>query len=103
MFGFASLAQILKTDRFQQPVFNMVVLFPRWRNYSKDYLGRKVLIGLTIAETREFELLDAESSVDEHGQLFRWETDDRSFPPNQARWLELYKKHQAACARLDDD
>jgi hypothetical protein len=81
----------------------MVVLFPRWRSYSRDYLGRKILLGLTIAETREFELLDAEPPVDQDGHLLGWETDEESFPPNQARWLELYRKHRDACARQDDD
>jgi hypothetical protein len=38
------------------------------------------LTGLTLAETREFELLDAEPPIDEHGHLLRWETDDKSFP-----------------------
>jgi hypothetical protein len=75
----------------------MVILFPRWRSYSRDFLGRQVLTGLTFAETLEFELLDAEAPVDEHGNLLRWETDEKSFPSNQARWLELYKKHRAAC------
>ena len=65
--------------------------------YTRDVLGRKTLIGLTYAETREFELLDAEQPVDDHGTLLGWELEEQSFPPNQARWLELYKKHQSAC------
>ena len=68
--------------------------------YSRDTLGRRILIGLTFSETREFERLDAEPPVDEHGHILRWEIDDESFPPNQARWLELYKKHRAACIML---
>jgi hypothetical protein len=55
-----------------------------------DCLGRQILTGLIFAETREFELLDAEPPVDERGHLLRWETDDKS-PPNQVRWLTLYK------------
>ena len=66
-------------------------------SYSRDSLGRRVLIGLTFAETREFERLDAEPPIDEHGQLLRWELEEQSFPPNQTRWLELYRKHQEAC------
>jgi hypothetical protein len=81
----------------------MVILFPRWRSHSRDFLAQQVLTGLTFAETREFELLDAEPPIDEHGHLLRWEIDDKSFPPNQTRWLELYKKHRAACSRLDND
>ena len=69
-------------------------------SYSLDSLRRRILIGLTFAETEEFERLDAEPPVDEHGNILRWETDDESFPPNQARWLELYQKHRAACIML---
>ena len=73
------------------------------RLYSRDIFGRQVLVGLTYAETHEFENLDAAPPMDEHGQLLRWETDDKSFPPGQSRWLELYKKHQAARTRQDSD
>lgn len=72
-------------------------------SYGQDIFGRKVLVGLTYAESHEFELLDAAPPVDEHGDLMRWETDEESFPPNHARWLELYKKHEAARSRLDCD
>lgn len=65
-------------------------------SYSRDGFGRRILIGLTFLETREFEMLDAEPPVDEHGHILRWEIDDELFPPNQARWLELYKRHRAA-------
>jgi hypothetical protein len=68
--------------------------------YSRDTLGRHILIGLTFSETREFERLDAEPPVDEHGDILRWEIDEESFPPNQLRWLELYKRHRAACILL---
>ena len=71
--------------------------------YIRDIFGRKVSVGLTYAETREFELLDAAPPIDEHGRILDWETDEESFPPSQTRWLELYKKHQAARARLDSD
>jgi hypothetical protein len=72
-------------------------------SHTRDSFGRRVLIGLTFFETSEFELLDAEPPIDEHGHILRWETDDESFPPNQARWLELYKKHRAACIKLGED
>jgi hypothetical protein len=69
-------------------------------SYSWDIFGRRILIGLTSFETCEFERLDAEPPIDEHGHILRWETDEESFPPNQVRWLELYKKHRAACIKL---
>ena len=72
-------------------------------SYGQDIFGRKVLVGLTYAETHEFELLDTTPPVDEHGRILEWETDEDSFPPNHARWLELYKKHEAARSRLDRD
>lgn len=85
-----------RTDRFGVG-FNMS------RSHSRDIFGRRVLTGLTYAETHEFELLDAEPPVDERGDLLAWEIDEKSFPLNQARWLELYKKHQAARIRQDSD
>lgn len=83
-----------RTVRSQGPGFIMS------RYCSQDIFGRKVLVGLSYAETHEFELLDTAPPIDEHGRILDWETDDKSFPPSQARWLELYKKHQAACTRL---
>ena len=47
-------------------------------SYSRDIFGRHILVGLTYAETHEFELLDAAPPMDEHGQLLPWETDDKS-------------------------
>lgn len=73
------------------------------RSYSRDIFGRKVLVGLTYAETHEFELLDAEPPVDEHGRILDWEIDERSFPASQVRWLQLYKKHQAASGGIDGE
>jgi hypothetical protein len=57
-------------------------LFPR--RYSVNDEGHRVLIGLTVDETREFELLDLSSAVPEN---------DRA-DSNHGRWLELYRLHQ---------
>ena len=78
------------SNRFKVPPFS--------RSHRRDIFSRQALIGLTFAETREFELFGAESPVHERGRILRWETDVMSLPPNQTRWLELYKMHQAACA-----
>jgi hypothetical protein len=91
---------MLRTDCLTPVGFSMAFSASRWRRYSCDSFGRRVLTGLTFAETCEFVLLDEEPPVDERGNLLQWEIDDNSFPPNQARWLELYKKHRAACERL---
>ena len=74
----------------------MIIGFPPRRSYSTNCFGERILVGLTAAETREFELLDAEIPVDEYGRLLRWEISEDEFPLNQARWLELYKKHKVA-------
>jgi hypothetical protein len=58
--------------------------------YILDADGNRILIGLTLGETREFELLDELIS-----DLSSAPTDDnRSL--NERRWLVLYDKHEAA-------
>ncbi|UPK33909.1 hypothetical protein IVB18_37935 [Bradyrhizobium sp. 186] len=59
------------------------------RRYIVDGAGQRVLVGLTIAETIEFETLDnpdgrpgADHRIDQN-------------KPGQ-RWLELYAKHEQA-------
>lgn len=64
------------------------------RRYIVDGAGQRVLVGLTISETIEFETLD---SVDA-----RPNADLRSNEPlirqdkHDERWLELYVKHEQA-------
>ena len=58
--------------------------------YVLDADGNRILIGLTLGETREYELLDELIS-----DLSSAPTDDnRSI--NERRWLLLYDKHEAA-------
>ena len=52
--------------------------------------GNRVLIGLTLDETREFECLDELIS----GLSSASTSDSRSL--NERRWLVLYDKHEAA-------
>ena len=62
-------------------------------NYVLDAGGNRILIGLTLAETREFECLDELiSGLDPMSPV---STDDRR-SLNERRWLVLYEKHQAA-------
>jgi hypothetical protein len=59
-------------------------LFPR--RYYIDHEGRRVLIGLTVEQTGEFELLELpepSSDIDQSNL-------------NHGRWLELYRLHQQA-------
>ena len=62
--------------------------------YAKDDRGREVLVGLTYEETIELAILDA---MPPKGQAISWEAEATAFPPTEARWLELYFKHQDAC------
>ncbi len=58
------------------------------RRYIVDSAGQRVLVGLTISETVEFETLD-------RADLLSYEPLIRQ--DNQAeRWLELYVKHEQA-------
>lgn len=64
------------------------------RRYFVDAGGRRVLIGLTLEETFEFERLDSEP--DEARTEARW-TERGSRPASgELRWLELYAKHENA-------
>ena len=59
-------------------------------NYILDGDRNRILIGLTIDETREFERLDELIS-----DLSSAPTDD-SRSINERRWLVLYDKHESA-------
>jgi hypothetical protein len=59
-------------------------------NYILDNKGSRVVIGLTLDETREFECLDELIST-----IGTAPTDD-SRSINERRWLVLYDKHEAA-------
>ena len=59
-------------------------------NYILDGDGNRILIGLTIEETREFERLDELIS-----DLSSAPTDD-SRSISERRWLVLYDKHEPA-------
>ena len=59
-------------------------------SYVLDADGNRILIGLTLDETREFECLDELMS----NVSFVPTDDSRSL--NERRWLVLYDKHEAA-------
>jgi hypothetical protein len=67
-------------------------LFPR--RYYIDHEGRRVLIGLTVEQTREFERLE----LPDPSSDMQIETSMSSHPArlNHGRWLELYLQHQEA-------
>jgi hypothetical protein len=55
------------------------------RRYFVDQVGRRVLIGLTVEETFEFETLDA-----------TWDENGVPTTTREKHWLELYSKHDQA-------
>ena len=62
------------------------------QRYHIDRNGRRVLVGLTPAETREFETLDSLSPSDHGGWIFGGEPTTAL----ERRWLELYARHDEA-------
>jgi len=58
--------------------------------YILDADGSRILIGLTLVETREFERLD------ELLLCLRSATTDANRSRNERRWLMLYDRHEAA-------
>lgn len=66
------------------------------RRYFVDGGGRRVLIGLTLEETFEFERLDSQPAVHfSDGQLSSDQGVRRRVAGEQ-RWQELYAKHEGA-------
>ena len=64
------------------------------RRYFVDAVGRRVLIGLTIEETREFEDLDRAQA--ELCASFVESADVSLSGLSELRWLALYEKHESA-------
>jgi hypothetical protein len=91
------MTQILK-GRFDGPnarhrprIASLELLTDR---HTLDENGRRVLVGLTSAETREFETLDALSPSD--GNCVAWTFDGVPTTSREKRWLQLYTKHDEA-------
>jgi hypothetical protein len=59
-------------------------------------IKRRVLVGLTVEETMEFETLDGLPGLDETGDHIAWEADGMPATTREKRWLELYTKHDEA-------
>ena len=66
------------------------------RRYFVDKQGRRVLIGLTLEETFEFETLDSLPALDEGGHHVGWDENGNPATTREKRWLELYSKHDEA-------
>jgi hypothetical protein len=66
------------------------------RRYFVDKEGRRVLIGLSIEETFEFETLDNLPALDASGNHVAWDEDGIPTTTREKRWLELYSKRDRA-------
>ncbi|WP_076862322.1 hypothetical protein [Bradyrhizobium mercantei] len=67
------------------------------RRYVADVSGRRVLVGLTLEETSEFEGLDSSlADRDDQGA-------DLVPSAGEGRWLELYDKHDKAWIKWKAD
>jgi hypothetical protein len=66
------------------------------RRYFVDGSGRRVLIGLTIEETSEFEILDNLPALDEPGLHVARDENGAPTSSREKRWRELYCKHDIA-------
>ena len=66
------------------------------RRYFVDESGRRVLIGLSIDETFEFETLDDLPALDEGGKRAAPDENGTLTTARERRWLELYGKHDRA-------
>jgi hypothetical protein len=64
--------------------------------HTSDQKGRRVLVGLSAEETREFETLDALSPSDGSGNRIAWTFGGDPTTSREKRWLELYTRHDEA-------
>ncbi|HXO71359.1 MAG TPA: hypothetical protein VN838_20545 [Bradyrhizobium sp.] len=62
--------------------------------------GRRVLVGLSAEETREFETLDSLSPSDSSGNRIAWTFGGDPTTSREKRWLELYTRHDEAWKTL---
>ena len=62
------------------------------RRYFVDAQGHRVLIGLSLDETAEFEALDLSAVEGDVPPV----ADEGIGGENEVRWLELYLKHEGA-------
>jgi hypothetical protein len=71
-----------------------------FQTFALDAFGHRVRLGLTYAETLEFERLDANEPVDEQGNPLPWDAQSEAVRRSEDRWFELYRKHEAARMQL---
>lgn len=67
-----------------------------FHTFGIDAFGNRVRIGLTYAETLEFERLDVSEPLDHEGNPLPWDAQSEAVRKSEDRWFELYRKHEAA-------
>src|SRR4051812_21665393 len=70
--------------------------------HNIDGNGRRVLAGLTSAETQEFETLDSLPPSDSSGNVVAWTFGGAPTTGPEKRWLQLYTKHDEAWNSLQN-
>ena len=94
----AALGEFQFDDRSIGPVIGVSASEPREllpRRYYINQQGQRILIGLSVEETFEFETLERLPPTDESGQA-AWSAGGRPTTGREKRWLELYVKHDNA-------
>jgi len=71
--------------------------------YNIDENRHRVLVGLTSAETQEFETLDSLPPSDSSGNRIAWTFGGAPTTNREKRWLELYTKHDEAWKILKNE
>jgi hypothetical protein len=71
-----------------------------FHTFALDAFGNRVRVGLTFAETLEFERLDALEPLDGEGNPLPWDCQSEAVRRSEDRWFELYRKHEDARLRL---
>jgi hypothetical protein len=69
------------------------------KRYRIDENGHRVLLGLSVEETFEFETLDDQAPLDETGMVIAW-PNGVPITDREKRWFELYQKHDEAWRRM---
>ena len=69
------------------------------KRYRIDENGHRVLVGLSIEETFEFETFGELAPSDNTGVIITWR-DGVPLSDREKRWLELYQKHDDAWKEL---
>ena len=71
--------------------------------HTIDHKGRRVLVGLSAEETREFETLDSIPPSEGGGNRIAWTFGGDPTTSREKRWLELYTRHDEAWKTLKNE